>query len=100
MNTQEILEKFVQKKSNFIVLPDGQTMEVRLLGVEAVTTSFKGKPVESIRYSFEINGVKKTWDRSSRELAKQMFDYKLGDVLKIKRMGKGNKTHYEITQIG
>ena len=96
---KDVLKDFVHKKSNFFDLPDGESGVVKFLGAEAVTTHYQGKAVDSIRYSLEVNGKLMDWDRSSREFAKQMTNFEVGDVLKIKREGKGNKTKYEIQKI-
>ncbi len=97
--SEDALRSFVDKKSSFLDLPDGAEAEVKYLGAEAIETRFNGAPLPSIRYQFEHGGVRKSWDRSSREFAKQMMAFKEGDVLRIKRSGQRNATKYFITKV-
>jgi hypothetical protein len=97
--SDEVLKQFVSKKSIYFDLPDGQEEIVRYLGADSVTTVFKGQNVDSIRYQLEHDGVIKFWDRTSRQLAKQMSQFGEGSVLKIKRTGERNHTKYEIEKV-
>lgn len=96
--SDEVLKQFISKKSIYFDLPDGQEEIIRYLSAESYKTVFKGKECDSIRYHFEHDGVVKLWDRTSRQLAKQMTGME-GAVLKIKRNGERNNTKYEIKKI-
>ncbi|MBF0483376.1 MAG: hypothetical protein HQL25_01585 [Candidatus Omnitrophica bacterium] len=96
---KNVLNSFVDSKSQFFDLPDGEEKSVRLLGAEKVQTTFQGTKVECVRYKLEVEGKELFWDRTSRELAKQMCVYSIGDYLLIKRTGKRNQTKYEIDKI-
>lgn len=97
--SEEVLRSFVSKKSLFLDLPDGGEVTVRFLGVEEVETKFKGLPVQSLRYHFEHDGVKKAWDRTSRKLANQMLEFQEGDRLRIRRTGQRNNTEYFVDHL-
>ncbi|MDP8289782.1 MAG: hypothetical protein P9M02_02280 [Candidatus Susulua stagnicola] len=97
---KETLGNFIISKSRFFDLPDGNEAIVKLLSAEPVTTNFKGKQVEAIRYHFEVEGKERVWDRTSRELAKQMSNFSEGDSIRIKRIGKGNQTKYDVKKVG
>lgn len=96
---QETLNDFIWEKSLFFELRDGAEAEVLFLGAEKVITSFNGSEVQSIRYYFEVNGRKLSWDRMSRSFAVQMRKFSTGDKLWIKRTGERNKTKYEVEKI-
>lgn len=95
----DIFSRFIDKKSDFLDLPDGAEKTVTFNSVEPVTSDFKGQKVDCLRYYFEIDGKVFKWDRTSRELAKQMSKFTKGDMLKIKREGERNKTKYTIQKV-
>ena len=96
---EQILKEFVRNKSQFFNLADGEEAVVKFLSVEQVVTTFRGNEVESIRYYFEVDGKELSWDRVSRELAKQMLEFSAGDLIKIKREGEKNKTKYFLEKV-
>ncbi len=98
--SEDVLGNFVSMKSTFLEVLDGAEVVVKYLGAEAIESKFNGVALASIRYQFEHGGCKKSWDRSSREFARQMMAFKEGDVLKIKRTGQRNATKYFITKVG
>ena len=97
---KEILNSFVLSKSQFFDLPDGEEAAVKFLSAESVTTNSSGNRVDAIRYHFEINGKEMLWDRTSRELAKQMSNFSEGDSIWIKRVGQKNQTKYYVKKVG
>jgi hypothetical protein len=99
MNSRDILKGFANKKSKFFDLRDGEESVVKFLFVELVTTHFNNKPVDCIRYHFEVSGKEMLWDRPHRELAIQMAQFSEGDLISIKRTGEKNKTKYLVKRI-
>ena len=97
---KRILNNFVMARSQFFDLQDGEEATVKFLSAESVTTNFKGKSVEAIRYCFEVNEKEMFWDRASRSFAKQMSNFSKEDLLCIKRIGKGNQTKYDVKKVG
>ncbi len=97
---EDILNSFVLSKSQFFNLPDGEEATVKFLSTERVVTNFNGSRVDAIRYHFEINGKEMLWDRTSRELAKQMSKFSKGDLLWIRRIGQKNQTKYDVKKVG
>lgn len=97
-NFKNIFDDFINSKSKFFDLPDGAEKTVTFISVEPVTTNFKGKEISCLRYQFEIDGKVFMWDRTSRELAKQMSRFTKGDKLKIRREGERNQTKYFIEE--
>ena len=97
---KEILNSYVLSKSQFFDLPDGGEATVKFLSAEQVTTNFNGSRVDAIRYHFEVNGKEMLWDRTSRELAKQMGQFSVGDLILIKRSGQKNQTKYYVEKVG
>jgi len=87
-------------KSQFFDLPDGEEATVKFLSAEQVTTNFNGSRVDAIRYHFEIDGKEMLWDRTSRELAKQMSCFSKEDLIWIKRIGQKNQTKYYVKKVG
>jgi hypothetical protein len=98
-SSEEILKNFVNSKSKFFNLADGEEATVKYLSAEALVTYYTGNQVNSIRYHVEENGVEKSWDRTSRELAEQMSKFSPGDWISIRRDGERNKTKYSIKKI-
>lgn len=96
---KENLMNFIQSKSNFFELKDGEEATVKYISVEPATTHFQGKPVNGMRFKFEVNGKEMFWDRTSREFAKQMLSYSNGDVLSIRVSGQKNQTKYFIQKV-
>lgn len=96
---KDVFENFIDSKSEFLDIPDGSERTVTFLSVAPQTTTFKGKSILCLRYVFDVEGKELKWDRTSRELAKQMCRYEKGDTLKIKREGERNKTKYFIDKL-
>lgn len=97
--SKEHLMNFVRSKSKFLDLKDGQEAIIKYLSAEPTTTHYQGVSVQCMRYKFEIDGKEVFWDRTSRELAKQMSDYSPGDILLIKVVGQKNQTKYFIEKV-
>ena len=97
--SQEIPRKFASSKSQFFDLPDGQEAQVKFLYVEIVPNNFDGGKTQCTRYHFEVDGYKQMWDRTSRELAKQMAQIPEGSCISIKRTGQKNKTKYIVKEV-
>lgn len=98
-NFNTVFDDFINLKSKFFDLPDGGEKIVTFISVEPVITNFKGKEIQCLRYILEIDGKVFMWDRTSRELARQMRFCVKGDVLKIKRVGERNQTQYFIEKV-
>jgi hypothetical protein len=98
-SVKEVLGEFVESKSQFFNLSDGEEKIVKFLSAAPVTTNYRGKETASIRYQLEFNGKEMSWDRTSREFASQMQAFEIGDTIKIKRSGQKNKTKYCIEKI-
>lgn len=97
--SKDFLRRFINEKSQFIELGNGESMKVKFLGASPVKTNFQGKIVDSMRYRFEKDGKEMSWDRTSREFAKQISQYEEGDLLWIKKTGERNLTKYEVRKI-
>ena len=97
--SKESLMNFVQSKSKFLELKDGQEATVKYISAEPVITNFQGNPVPSMRFKFEVDGKEIFWDRTAREFAKQMLAFSSGDLLSIKVFGQKNQTKYLIKKI-
>ena len=97
--SKELLRKFVNSKSQFFELKDGEEKTVKYLSAEPVTTHYQGKPVESIRFHLEYEKKEVYWDRTSRDFAKQMLNFSSGDILTIKIQGQKNQTKYFINKV-
>ena len=98
--SKEYLVNFVQAKSKYLELKDGQEKTVKYLSAEPVNTHYQGNLVQGIRYKFEVDGKEMFWDRTSREFAKQMSNFSNGDLLSIKVVGQKNQTKYFINKVG
>ncbi|HOW36436.1 MAG TPA: hypothetical protein PL155_08505 [Candidatus Omnitrophota bacterium] len=90
----DIFDDFINKNSKFFTLPDDTEKIVKFLGVEKIPNRFDGGKSECLRYIFESNGVRQSWDRGSRILAEQMARYPFGSMVGIKKTGVGNQTKY------
>jgi hypothetical protein len=97
--SRDILKQFASSKSKYFDLPDGEEAKVKFLYAEEVPNHFDGGETLCVRYHFEINGKKMLWDRTSRELAKQMALVSEGDMISIKRTGEKSKTKYFIRKV-
>ena len=98
-NYKNVLDDFINQKSSFLDFPDGEEKLVKFVSVEPVITNFKGKETPCLRYRLEIDGNIFMWDRTSRELAKQMRQFTEGDQLRIRREGERNQTKYFIQKV-
>ncbi len=98
--TKEFLRKFINSKSKFFSLKEGEEKIVKYLFAEPIITNYQGNSIDSIRYHFEVDGKEMLWDRSSRELAIQMEKYSRGDLLSIKFTGQKSQTKYFIRKVG
>jgi len=94
MQYKKLLKEYVMKKSQFLDLPDGETVKTKYLGVEEIPNKFDGGETTVIRYHLEVNGKEFLWDRANRDLAKQMINLDIGQEIFISRKGKKNKTKY------
>lgn len=94
-----ILRNFASAKSKYFDLPDGEEAQVKFLSAEQVPNNFDGGKTTCIRYHLEIDGMTQLWDRTSRDLAKQMSKISEGDLIIIKRIGQKNKTKYCISKV-
>jgi hypothetical protein len=83
----------------FFKLGDGEEATVRFLSAEIATNNFDGGKTTLVRYTLEVDGVKKLWDRPSHKLADQMAEIPSGALIKIKRKGQKNQTVYFIEEI-
>lgn len=97
--SQMILKKFVAAKSRYFDLPDGEEAQVKFLSAEEVPNNFDGGKSKCIRYHFERDGIEQLWDRTSRDLSKQMAEISEGDLIAIKRSGHKNKTKYYVRKV-
>ena len=96
MDSRDILKKFASSKSKYFDLPDGEETQVKFLYAEEVPNHFDGGETVCIRYHFEVDGKEMLWDRTSRELSKQMALIPEGEIIWIKRIGEKSKTKYFI----
>ena len=92
----DVLREYANQKRKYFDLPEGQEVKVTYLGAEIVPNHFDGGKSTCIRYSLEVGGIPKHWDRVSAELAKLMSVLKKGDVIYISRTGEKSKTKYSI----
>jgi len=99
MDSRDLLKKFASLKSKYFDLPNGEEAKVKLLYAEEVPNHFDGGKTTCIRYHFEVDGKEMLWDRTSRELAKQMALISEGEVILIKRVGEKSKTKYTIRKV-
>jgi len=99
MDSRDILKKFASSKSKYFDLPDGEETQVKFLYAEEVPNHFDGGETICIRYHFEIDGKEMLWDRTSRELSKQMTLVSEGEIILIKRVGEKSKTKYFIRKV-
>lgn len=90
----EFLRKYADSKKRYFDLPDGQEVRVKFLGAEVVPNHFDGGKTTCIRYQLEVDGIQKSWDRVSAELARQMSTLAKGDSIFISRTGYKNQTKY------
>jgi hypothetical protein len=99
MNSRDLLKRFASSKSKYFDLPDGEEAQVKFLYAEEVPNHFDGGETRCIRFHFEVDGKEMLWDRTSRELAKQMALIPEGATILIKRVGEKSKTKYSIRKI-
>jgi hypothetical protein len=99
MNSRDLLKRFASSKSKYFDLPDGEEAQVKFLSAEEVPNHFDGGETLCIRYHFEVDGKEMLWDRTSRDLAKQMASISEGEIIFIKRVGEKSKTKYSIRKI-
>lgn len=99
MDSRDILKKFASSKSKYFDLPDGEETQVKFLYAEEVPNHFDGGETVCIRFHFEVDGKEMLWDRTSRELAKQMALIPDGEIILIKRVGEKSKTKYFIRKV-
>jgi len=97
--SEDLLKKYAVSKSKFFSLADGEENTVKYLHAEKVPNHFDRGETECIRYHLEVDGTELLWDRTSRELARQMGGIPEGSTIYIKRIGQKNKTKYEIRRI-
>lgn len=95
-SSRDILRKYASSKSNYFNIADGEEVTVKYLGAEVVPSNFDSGKSEIARYSVEVDGIVKFWDRTSRKLAELMSKYNEGDILIIKRTGEKSQTRYQI----
>lgn len=96
---RNVCKNFVRRNSKYFNLEDGEEAEITYLDATFVTTNFKGREVDCLEYLIEVDGQEMKWHRSHRGLAEMMSCYQAGDVLRIKREGKGNQTKYFIQKV-
>jgi hypothetical protein len=92
----DLLKKYADSKRKYFDLPEGQEVKVKFLGAEVVPNHFDGGKTTCIRYHLEVDGIQKSWDRVSAELARQMSTVLKGDSIFISRTGYKNQTKYVI----
>jgi hypothetical protein len=83
----------------YFELKDGEEAEVVFIKAEIIPSNFDGGKTQCVRYTFNVDGTIKIWDRSHRVLAQQMAQCCEGDVISIRRVGTGNKTKYIINKV-
>ena len=83
-----VFNNFIDSKSKFFHLAEGEERLLTFISVEPVVSNFKGREIASLRYTLEVDGKTMYWDRTSRELATQMRQYASGDTIKIRRLNK------------
>ena len=99
MPSRDILKKFASAKSKYFDLPDGEETQVKFIFAEEIPNHFDGGETLCIRYHFEVDGKEMLWDRTSRDLAKQMALIPDGAIISIKRTGEKSKTKYFIRKV-
>lgn len=99
MDSRDILKRFTSSKSKYFDLSDGEETQVKFLYAEEVPNHFDGGETSCIRYHFEVDGKEMFWDRTSRELAKQMALISDGEIIVIRRTGEKSKTKYFIRKV-
>ena len=97
--SRDLLKQFAAMKSTYFDLPDGEEKRVTFLSAEEVPNHFDAGETLCIRYHFEVDGKEVLWDRTSRELAKQMVSVSEGETIFIKRTGEKSKTKYFIRKV-
>jgi predicted nucleic acid-binding protein len=99
MDSQDLLKRFAAARSIYFDLPDGEEAKVKFIFAEEVPNHFDRGETSCIRYHLEIDGKEMLWDRTSRELAKQMALIPEGATVFIKRIGEKSKTKYFIRKV-
>ncbi|MDD4980128.1 MAG: hypothetical protein PHC54_02490 [Candidatus Omnitrophica bacterium] len=97
--SRDLLKRFASSKSKYFDLPDGEETQVKFLYAEEVPNHFDGGETVCIRYHFDVDGKEMLWDRTSRELAKQIASISEGETILIKRTGEKSKTKYFIRKV-
>ena len=86
------LSDWVDEKSDFLVIEDGESAEVTFLGYELTKSTF-GK--ETVRYQFDTEFGKKSWDSSAKNVALFFDKLKKGLKVRMTRTGEGTDTKYK-----
>ena len=99
LQSRDALKRFVLKRNKFFKAPINEEVIVRYVRAEIVPNYFNGGKTEIIRYHLEVDGILQLWDRTSKDLAKQMSKITEGSFVSILRTGQGNKTRYKIKRV-
>jgi len=86
------LSDWVDEKSDFLVIVDGESTKVIFLGYELTKSTF-GK--ETVRYKFDTEFGEKYWDSSAKNIALFFDKLKKGQKVRITRTGEGTDTKYK-----
>lgn len=89
------LRNWGEKNSKFLSFTDGEYKEGVFEGAKIVVKDSFGEEKEVVRY--KMDG--KTFDSQSVGLAEQMDDVKVGERVRITRIGKGPETRWKVEKI-
>lgn len=92
------LKSFIETSSTFLHIADGEEVHCQYLGYKVVTSRFD-PDVETVRYTFVVNGNEKTFESRSVTLAEAFDALAEGCFIILSRKGEGNKTKYEAKEI-
>ena len=96
------LSDFVLSKQRFVKLGDGEEFQGFFLGAKIIPDKFKIKDdpkATTVEYKFQTGDRNMTWTNGTVGVAAKMGKAKEGQEVRIKRIGLGAKTVYDVVLI-
>jgi len=96
--TEISLKDYINEASTFLRIHPGETVYCQYLGYKVVPNRFDPE-AKSVQYILVVNGIEKTFESRSINLAEQFSEIPEGSWVKITRTGEGSKTKYKVEAV-